>query len=318
MIRRFSMVLALLVGTVLAPSSFIPAMASDYLRSPACVANHAAGVAKIGSASDGTALEVCIARISNSNAEVPPSGSSSKAVSTSKVICTSSTVTLRLGPPTFQTRTFRQTVCKGQSITIEVTNVLPPPKPIGTSSMTTNHANSISGSAVTNQRTNQDSQTLQPDLHRISPENITIAADTRLTFASLAKVHYKTTTVLGEQISVRFVPVSFEWSVDGPANVTQTTSAQNLEATFGFPGRYQVKVVVLFEPEFQIAGSTPWLREARGISSTAFASVEVLTRASVTPIATPTKPNPIVRVRGFARLAATDCKSNPGGAGCLG
>lgn len=316
MIQRFSNVLVVITGTFLALGSIAPAEARGPRQSPSCVASQAAGISKIGSASDGTALEVCLARSTNTATEQPARSSSSKSLLVSKAVCSSSTVTLRLGPPTFQTRTFRQTICKGQSTTIEVANFAPQPNPSRTSSKVTNRSSAQPGSIIANQTANQDSKTLKPDSHRISPDNISIATDTKLTLASLAKAHYKTATVLGEQLSVRFVPVGFEWLISGPAKVNQTASAQNLEVLFTSPGSYQIKVVVQFESEFQLAGATSWLRESRVITSTAFAKVEVLTPGVISSNIDPKTPNPINRDRGFARLAASDCIINPAGVGC--
>ncbi len=293
-------------------------LAADFRTGSSCIATRTVGQSSIGSSITGNALEVCLRRVSGTVTEQPPrtSGSGSSSHSVTKSVCTSGTVTIRLGPPTFQVKSYRQTVCGGITTTIDVTN--PPPVISAVNSGSRSAASTVTrpGSTGTANSSAQDSAVFQPEQHRISPESAAIVAGTALTFTSLAKVHCQTASILGEQLSVRWVPTEFHWTVDGPAQPVQSGAGAKIEMTFKASGSYGVQVTVLFQPEYELAGLGYWVRADQGVRSSAKSQITVDASIVQPPVTQPTPSLPPLVSRGHARLAASDCLANPKGRGC--
>lgn len=271
----------------------------------------------MGSATDGQYLEVCLKRTSSNLSEPPARSVPSSSGSVSKPICTSGMVTLHLGPPTYQVKTYKQVVCKGTQTTIQVTNSAPVSKP-PVSTTRSNPTITVKVPATTAVTSNQDSARFQPDNPGISPRSVVISVGTRLTFRSLASVHYKTATILSQPVSVRFVPVDFSWTVTGPESPANTEGRQIVDLSFFTAGEFDVQSDVYFAAEYQLTGAGYWQR-AQGLirtSTTANVKVEPGQRKTVI-LSPPASIQPPIS-RGSPRLAATDCRSNPIGAGCSG
>lgn len=272
-----------------------------------------------------TALEVCLkqARELVSEPVPPPAIHNSQTTRVSKV-CKTETIRIHLGPPKFGTKTYKETVCVGVETTVSVRNV--PDRP----------ATSVQSSGG-RQVANQPTQTLRnevagsaffrPDPFRISPEAATIKSGTKLTLSALARTHYASASVLGEQVSVRFVPVAFRWIHDGSSTSAIPSSSPQIDLEFRAIGVHAVSAMVLFQPEFQIAGDSSWQPGDALISSTANALITVeISNPTAGPSPDVSNPNPgflqptpslpPLVSRGHARLAASDCLANPKGRGC--
>jgi len=315
--------LAALVVLVFAPG-VEPAFASDPLRTSSCVADRVSGVSQIDSSTGASSIEICLRQTNSAATRLSNQVKEPTRTSEPKRVCTSGTVSVRLGPPSYGVRTYKQTVCNGVSKTVLI-DLAPQPKP-GNSKSSGTTSSIIPGRTTTGQTVLpgsgfEDSAVFQPEAHRVSPETASIRVGTRLTITSLARTHYRTSTVLGEQVSVRFVPVAAVWQIDDGPEVTSTGRGSTLDYLFSKTGTFQVRVEVMFEPEYQIAGSSSWFIAERGIRTSA--SGQITVDAILAP-PVPSQPNPISVPQAPSnslnqakpRLASNDCVANPKGRGC--
>lgn len=312
------------LATLACASVIVPASAAGPASPSACVADRSSGASQIGSTTSASSIEVCLRQARTVATTEPARTTAPNRTTETKRVCTSGTVSVRLGPPSYGVRSYKQTVCNGVSKTVPL-DVSPPQTPensraTGRSSII-GPGQSEPGRSARSNSASQASAVFQPEPHRISPEFASIRVGTRLTLTSLAKVHYRTATVLSEQVSVRFVPVAAVWQIDSRAGARAVGQGSTLELLFDKEGTFQVEVEVLFEPEFQIAGGPTWFRADRGIRSVATAQMVV--SAVPTPIiASQPKPSSVAQPpsnsanQSKPRLASKDCIANPKGRGC--
>lgn len=326
MFRTLSFIF-ILSALALAPENRIgPAEAKPSLPSlsTSCVATARHGNSLVGSSSSRTAFEVCLKQSNSqvvSAVHVLENADPKEKVREERIVCKTETVRIHLGPPKFGTRTYRETVCTGQETKIYVRNK-PDRPPAASSRSTSPNQSRVENSTNQSARSDQTGAAIfQPESFKISPTEATIQVGTQLTLRSLARSHYVSAVILGEQVSVRFVPVQTNWSPGGLSVGPGATFLPELTLAFDKVGDYEVEVVVSFQPEFQIAGQSNWFTGDRAIQ------ISATSRISVTDLPAPItaqQPKPSSAAQppsnsanqSKPRLASKDCLANPKGRGC--
>lgn len=316
MIRRLiaTFIFAAVPLVVLAPLG--SASAIGMRVSPTCSANLSPGQSSIGSAVDGQYLEVCLQRTSSNTNDLPARSLPSTNGSASKPLCTSTNVTIHLGPPTFQVKSYKQVICRGAQTTISVKNASPVSKPPASTGQTNSTVTANQDPAQSLAVSSQGAAKFQPENLGVSPSRATLVVGTRLTLRSLAAIHYRTGTILGQPVSVRFVPVEFAWTVKGPGTPVAIEPRQTVDLGFFTVGVFRVESEVVFASEYQPTGSNSWQRAQGLIRTTASADITVEPELQNVVRSSPPRIAPTTGPLRFPRLAASDCRSNPFGRGC--
>jgi hypothetical protein len=108
----------------------------------------------------------------------------------------------------------------------------------------------------------------------MTPDKV-LAIGAAASFSSNPTAHYGSSTVLGKQAQVHFVPQQSGWSFsDGVSKSGADTSR-----SFGTAGKYQAVAWVEYQVNYRLVGETTW-QEVAGLLSVESNTLEVLVGAS--------------------------------------
>lgn len=233
----------------------------------------------------------------------PPSTKTTK----SKVaVVTCSTITQRvyLGAPSYASKLVKTTSCSTGWISMVA--VVPPP-PATPATKTSTITNTQPGSGTTSlgaaAQTAQEGFSPDPIAVVASPTTLALGQDSALSTTAIA--HYRASVLLGQAVTVQFVPVQISWDFGDGA--TQLGTMGELRATrhgYASAGQKLVSATVSFVASYRFAGQQVWTTESG-----------LLTRKASVALAIqqPAQPS---RTAGRVRLVAQDCLQNPRGRGC--
>jgi hypothetical protein len=108
----------------------------------------------------------------------------------------------------------------------------------------------------------------------ITPDKV-LAIGALATFSSNPTAHYGSSSVLGSQAQVHFVPIQSGWSFSDGVSKSGADSTRSFEAA----GSYQVLAWVDYRVRYRLVGETAW-QEVAGALSVESNTLEVLVGAS--------------------------------------
>lgn len=287
---RFSAMLALL----LASSSLTLVDASSAW---ACSnQGQSAGGYNYSSQLSSSAILVCNSNLVTKT--TPPSVSTS---SKTVVSCTTTKQVIFTGPPSFATKQVNLTVC-GSSVIVK--NLAPPSPAVVTSA-----ANSSSPGSTSNAQSAAQAS-FSPDPISVTSNDSVVEPNLPVTFEAVTSVHFRTGTLLGQAVTVRFTPTLISWDFGlGPQPLSDFASQAAITHAFSDTGSQLVAATVRFAAAYRFAGQTTWTTESGYLAKTD--SVTVIIARKPPP---PAPAKPIAKPK--IRLVAQDCIANPNGRGC--
>lgn len=233
----------------------------------------------------------------------PPS---TKATTSKVAVVTCTTVTKRvyLGAPSYASKLVKTTSCSTGWISMVA--VVPPP-PVTATTKTSPVTNTQPGSGSTSSgavaQSAQEAFSPDPIAVVASPTTLAIGQDSAL--STTAITHYRASVLLGQAVTVQFVPVQISWDFGDGA--TQLGAMGELRATrhgYASAGQKLVSATVSFVASYRFAGQQVWTTESGLLTRTASVALT---------IQQPAQPS---RTVGRVRLVARDCLQNPLGRGC--
>ena len=245
-----------------------------------------------------TAILVC-----NSTATAQASTTPAKSVK-STIACSSVVQTLWAGPPTYAVKQVKVTTC---GTTVTAKNITPSPPIVS--------ATTSSPSKTTAKLTNSAEQAgFSPDPIALSADRQVAAPDQTVVFTASSGVHYKVGSILGQAVTVRFIPAAVVWdSGDGPSDERPFETGFELRRSFSNTGSQSVSARVKFVAAYRFAGQTSWTAETGFLEKVANVTV-VVDRGRITPV---TSVQPITPKPRRIRLVSADCKARVTAPGCL-
>ena len=245
-----------------------------------------------------TAIVVCNATASSKTQ--PGSATTSATASKPTVVCTTTKQTIFSGPPAFTTRQANVTVC-GTSVYVK--NVAPPPPP------TAKTVNTPATSATTSAAAQSS---FSPDPIGLVADKAVVEPGKPVQLDAIAAVHFRTGSILGQAVTVRFTPAFISWNFGaGPEPLADFATAGSQTHRFDLTGSQVVLATVRFEAAYRFAGQTAWTTETGYLAQSASVNL-IVARVAAPSQAVAVKPIPKPRIR----LVAKDCIANPSGKGC--
>jgi hypothetical protein len=152
-----------------------------------------------------------------------------------------------------------------------------------------------------------------------SPDPIGLVADKAVVepgkpvqLDAIAAVHFRTGSILGQAVTVRFTPAFISWNFGaGPEPLADFATAGSQTHRFDLTGSQVVLATVRFEAAYRFAGQTAWTTETGYLAQSASVNL-IVARAAPPSLTQVAKPIPKPRIR----LVAKDCIANPSGKGC--
>ena len=250
-------------------------------------------------------LVVCNATAGAAPTNSVNQSSSSTASKVAVTTCATTTSRIYLGAPTYASKLVKTTTCS--TGWISMTSVSPPsPKPPATNSTSTssNQPSSTTGSTNPGTAAQADQQAFSPDSVSILASKQSPAISTDVSLTTTASTHFKTSSILGQSVTVQFVPVQIAWHFgDGQGVEGSMGEVRQIWHAYSTAGAKSVAATVSFVASYRFVGQSVWTTQPGLLTMDATLALDV----------TQTQP-PAAGLR--VRLVQRDCLSNPVARGC--
>ncbi|MDE2591837.1 MAG: hypothetical protein KGL41_03155 [Actinomycetales bacterium] len=302
-IAKFGATLKLVLGVLVLAVSFV--LPCNLAATPAWACSTAGqNSAGFNYSSQLTASTLVVCNSTGATASVPGSAvTSNQAPPKPVVVCSTKRQTIFTGPPTFATKQVSVTVC---GTAVWVKNIVPPPPKSTTVTSPATQVSSVSNANAS----------FSPDPIQLRADQTVLMPDEPAQFSAIAALHYRTGSLLGQGVTVRFTPTLISWDFGAGLSAPEPFGIRGtVSRSFGITGSQPVLAVVRFEAAYRFAGQTNWTTEAGYLAKDA--SVTVIVQRAVTPSAAAPKivPQPAPKPP-RVRLVAHNCMENPSARGC--